>query len=109
MQVRVDGTIWQIILNIISKDSNWLWQTSRQLRWSLTISFSFFIVVGIRWRGTLVAAKCIKSAKIRKEWAIKQALTNLEDGGDVDQAIQDIDEAEMSENEKDEACVFSAL
>lgn len=64
---------------------------------------SFGEIYKCRWRGTLVAAKCIKSAKIRKEWAIKQALTNLEDGGDVDQVIEEIDEAEMSENEKDEA------
>mmetsp|Transcript_53182 Transcript_53182/g.129152 ORF Transcript_53182/g.129152 Transcript_53182/m.129152 type:complete len:710 (-) Transcript_53182:154-2283(-) len=64
---------------------------------------SFGEIYKCRWRGTLVAAKCIKSAKIRKEWAIKQALENLEDGGDVDEAIRDIDEAEMSQNEKDEA------
>jgi hypothetical protein len=35
-------------------------------------------------------------------------MTNLEDGGDVDQAIQEIDEAEMDENEKDEAYVMKS-
>lgn len=56
-----------------------------------------------RWRGTLVAAKCIRSAKIRKEWAIKQAMLHAADGGDIDDMIREIDEAEMSEGDKEEA------
>ena len=77
---------------------------------SQELPFPFLVLAKkIRWRGTLVAAKCIKSAKIRKEWAIKQALENLEEGGDVDEAIRDIDEAEMSQNEKDEAYVTNDM
>jgi serine/threonine protein kinase len=51
----------------------------------------------------LVAAKCIRSAKIRKEWAIKQAMSQAADGGDIDDMIREIDEAEMSEGDKEEA------
>jgi serine/threonine protein kinase len=50
-----------------------------------------------------VAAKCIRTARVQKEWAIKQALDRVEEGGDVDDAINTIDEAEMSENDKLEA------
>lgn len=31
-----------------------------------------------RWRGTLVAAKCIRTAKVQKVWAIKQAMDEVE-------------------------------
>jgi serine/threonine protein kinase len=51
----------------------------------------------------MVAAKCIRSAKIRKEWAVKQAIRQMEGGGDMDEAIREIDEAEMSESDKNEA------
>lgn len=55
-----------------------------------------------RWRGALVAAKCIKSAKIRQEWVRSQAMAKIAAGGDVDDAIDDMDEAEVDEV-KDEA------
>jgi serine/threonine protein kinase len=64
---------------------------------------SFGEIYKCRWRGTLVAAKCIRTANVQKEWAIKQAMDNVEKGRDVDEAIKEIDEAEMSENAKAEA------
>ncbi|KAG7343179.1 serine/threonine protein kinase [Nitzschia inconspicua] len=64
---------------------------------------SFGEIYKCRWRGTLVAAKCIRTAKVQKEWAIKQALDQLEVGGDVDEAVKELDEAEMSDNAKAEA------
>jgi serine/threonine protein kinase len=54
-----------------------------------------------RWRGTLVAAKIIKTAKIRREWAHKRAMENIKNGGDVDDAIKEMDQADMEEKEKD--------
>jgi hypothetical protein len=56
-----------------------------------------------RWRGTLVAAKCIKSAKIRREWLKAQAMERIANGGDVDEAIGELDEAEMTEDDKEAA------
>jgi serine/threonine protein kinase len=56
-----------------------------------------------RWRGTLVAAKIIKSAKIRKDWVNKKVMEGLKDGNDVDDAIQDLDDASMAQDEKDMA------
>lgn len=59
-----------------------------------------------RWRGTLVAAKCIKTAKIRQEWLIKHAMTEGIKNGDVDDAIRMVDEAEgmkIDQSEKDAA------
>mmetsp|Transcript_427 Transcript_427/g.1029 ORF Transcript_427/g.1029 Transcript_427/m.1029 type:complete len:689 (-) Transcript_427:196-2262(-) len=59
-----------------------------------------------RWRGTLVAAKIIKTAKIRRDWVKTRAMQNIKDGGDVDDAIREMDEVgdgEMSESEKEEA------
>jgi serine/threonine protein kinase len=53
------------------------------------------------WRGTLVAAKIIKTAKIRREWAHKRAMENIKNGGDVDDAIKEMDQADMEEKEKD--------
>eukprot|EP00536_Pseudo-nitzschia_multiseries_P017950 jgi/Psemu1/227161/e_gw1.1969.3.1 len=35
-----------------------------------------------RWRDIMVAAKCIRTAKVQKDWAIKQALNNLQYGDD---------------------------
>lgn len=54
-----------------------------------------------RWRGTLVAAKIIKSAKIRRDWVNKRMMEAVKQGKDVDEAIKAIDEAEMEEDEKD--------
>ena len=56
-----------------------------------------------RWRGTLVAAKCIKTASIRREWLKAQALARIADGGDIDEAIGYIDEAEMTDDDKEAA------
>jgi ankyrin repeat protein len=54
-----------------------------------------------RWRGTLVAAKIIKTARIRKEWVHRKVAQQLGKGLDVDDAIHEMDEAEMAENDKD--------
>ena len=54
-----------------------------------------------RWRGTLVAAKIIKTAKIRREWINRRAQDAIQKGKDVDDAIKEMDEAELAENEKD--------
>ena len=56
-----------------------------------------------KWRGTLVAAKCIQSSKIRKEWLKSQVMEQIKNGADVDEAIRELDEAEMTEHEKEEA------
>lgn len=64
---------------------------------------SFGEIYKCRWRGTLVAAKCIKSAKIRKEWLKIQAMERIADGDDVDDAIREIDEADMTDHDKEMA------
>ena len=56
-----------------------------------------------RWRGTLVAAKIIKTAKIRHDWLQSKALQNIKEGGDVDDAIRDLDEADLSQTQKEMA------
>ena len=56
-----------------------------------------------RWRGTLVAAKLVKSAKIRSEWMKTKAMEQIAAGGDVDDAIKEMDQAEMDENDKEAA------
>jgi hypothetical protein len=56
-----------------------------------------------RWRGTLTAAKIIKSAKIRREWLNKRVSEAIKNGMDPDEAIQELDEDEMGEKEKEEA------
>lgn len=48
------------------------------------------------WRGTLVAAKIIKTAKIRKDWTRKRAMEAISNGEDVDEAIKELDEADGS-------------
>lgn len=49
-----------------------------------------------RWRGTLVAAKIIKTADIRREWLKKHALSLIKaDGSDVDEALTMLDEASI--------------
>lgn len=48
-----------------------------------------------RWRGTLVAAKVIKTAKIRKEWLAKHALARLRaDTSDAEDAMKMLDEVD---------------
>jgi hypothetical protein len=54
-----------------------------------------------RWRGTLTAAKIIKSAKIRRDWVNKRVMNEVRKGKDIDEAIKELDEAEMAESEKD--------
>lgn len=58
-----------------------------------------------RWRGTLVAAKCIKSAKIQKEFLSRHALAKASErnGEGADEAIRLLDEADMSKSAKAEA------
>eukprot|EP00934_Nitzschia_sp_Nitz4_P003723 Nitzschia sp. Nitz4//scaffold33_size148984//463//2508//NITZ4_002907-RA/size148984-snap-gene-0.0-mRNA-1//1//CDS//3329548364//3713//frame0 len=64
---------------------------------------SFGEIFKCRWRGTLVAAKCIKSAKIRSEWLKAQVHEQIQGGGDVDGALKELDDAEMGEDQKKEA------
>jgi hypothetical protein len=67
---------------------------------------SFGEIYKCRWRGTLVAAKCIKSANIRKEWLRTQALEKLARGEDADDALGEIDDmndAEMCDADKEAA------
>lgn len=67
-------------------------------------SGAFGEIYKCRWRGTLVAAKCIKSAKIRRNWIMEQALnrTGSQDGSSS--AGKDLDEMdEMSKNARDMA------
>lgn len=66
-------------------------------------SGAFGEIFKCRWRGTLVAAKCIKSAKIRQEWINKKALESIEKGEDVDDAVRTMDEAELDQSAKEEA------
>ena len=66
-------------------------------------SGAFGEIYKCRWRGTLVAAKIIKTAKIRKEWTNRRLAQALADGKDVDDAIRELDEAEMDQTDADEA------
>jgi ankyrin repeat protein len=66
-------------------------------------SGAFGEIFKCRWRGTMVAAKCIKSAKIRQDWVNKRALQSIEAGADVDEAMKMMDEAEMDLSDKEEA------
>lgn len=51
-----------------------------------------------RWRGTLVAAKIIKTADIRREWLKKHALSKINVGGaDVDDVMNMLDEVSIVE------------
>jgi len=52
---------------------------------------AFGEIFKVRWRGTLVAAKCIKSAKIYRDWAIKQRQSK---GGET--AVDDADHHDNS-------------
>ncbi|CAB9501296.1 Mitogen-activated protein kinase HOG1 (Fragment) [Seminavis robusta] len=66
-------------------------------------SGAFGEIFKCRWRGTMVAAKCIKSAKIRQDWVNKRALESIEEGADVDEAMRIMDEAAMDCDQKEEA------
>mmetsp|Transcript_26936 Transcript_26936/g.56417 ORF Transcript_26936/g.56417 Transcript_26936/m.56417 type:complete len:625 (-) Transcript_26936:390-2264(-) len=56
---------------------------------------SFGEIYRCRWRGIMVAAKCIRTAKVQKEWAIKQALNQLKGGADAGDVIDEIDGVEL--------------
>jgi ankyrin repeat protein len=64
-------------------------------------SGAFGEIYKCRWRGTLTAAKIVKSAKIRREWLNKRISEAVKSGLDVDDAIRELDEADMEENDKD--------
>ena len=70
-------------------------------------SGAFGEIYKCRWRGTLVAAKCIKSARIRREWLVNHAMSEIKkQKGNVDDAIElmdKLDEAELTQSQKDEA------
>jgi ankyrin repeat protein len=62
-------------------------------------SGAFGEIYKCRWRGTLVAAKIIKTAKIRKEWLARHAMSQA----NGDDAAQMLDEAADMEERKEEA------
>ncbi len=64
---------------------------------------SFGEIYKCRWRGTLVAAKCIKSAKIRSEWLKSQIVKRSKDGDDIDDEIKELDEADIADGDAAEA------
>jgi len=64
---------------------------------------SFGEIYRCRWRDIMVAAKCIRSAKVQKEWAIKQVLNQLKEGADVDDIINEMDEADIPDLDKQKA------
>jgi hypothetical protein len=69
-------------------------------------SGAFGEIYKCRWRGTLVATKIIKSAKIRRDWNNRRVATAIQNGTqDIDEAIREYDEAaaagELRGNEKD--------
>ena len=51
----------------------------------------------------MVAAKCIRTAKVEKEWAMKQVLNQLKDGADVDDLIAEIDNNDLPDVDKEKA------
>ena len=61
---------------------------------------SFGEIYRCRWKDIMVAAKCIRTARVQKDWAIKQAMVQLAEGADVDDVIHEIDGAELSEVDK---------
>jgi serine/threonine protein kinase/ankyrin repeat protein len=64
-------------------------------------SGAFGEIYKCRWRGTLVAAKIIKSAKIRQDWVNKRMMQAIKEGKDVDDAVKEMDDAEIDQSEKD--------
>lgn len=68
-------------------------------------SGAFGEIYKCRWRGTLVAAKIIKSAKIRKTWVARKVQAAIDSGHDVDEAIAELDQAddEFGSEDKDVA------
>ena len=70
---------------------------------TLLSSGAFGEIYKCRWRGTLVAAKIIISAKIRRDWVNKNMMEAIKSGKNVDDAIREIDTMEMEQDEKDQA------
>jgi hypothetical protein len=64
---------------------------------------SFGEIYKCRWRGTLVAAKCIKSTRIRQEWLKSQILQRSKAGEDIEDAIKELDEIDLSAKAAEEA------
>ncbi|KAL3926187.1 MAG: hypothetical protein SGBAC_013573, partial [Bacillariaceae sp.] len=61
---------------------------------------SFGEIYKCKWRGTVVAAKCIQSSRIRKQWLHSQMMAQIKEGGDVDEAIAAMDEATSLHDEE---------
>jgi serine/threonine protein kinase len=60
-------------------------------------SGAFGEIYKCRWRGTLVAAKIIKTAKIRREWLCKHAVSMMKmnpDSNDAEMLLHEIDDIE---------------
>jgi len=68
-------------------------------------SGAFGEIYKCRWRGTLVAAKIIKTAKITKEWTNRRITQAIAEGKDVDEAIKELDEADLETSEDVEEAV----
>lgn len=62
-----------------------------------------------RWKGTLVAAKCIKSAKIQKEWLKKFTNTNMEELPEEDTSMSQTDIDMALEDFRLETAILSKL
>jgi serine/threonine protein kinase len=62
-------------------------------------SGAFGEIYKCRWRGTLVAAKIIKTAKIRREWLATHAVSMMETNPDSDDAEKLLDEIDDMEDE----------
>lgn len=54
---------------------------------------SFGEIYKCKWRGTVVAAKCIQSSRIRKQWLQTQMIAQIQNDGDVDDAIAAMEES----------------
>jgi serine/threonine protein kinase len=61
-------------------------------------SGAFGEIYKCRWRGILVAAKCIKASKIQKEWILKRNLDKSSDR--VANRIEAIKQASITEDDK---------
>ena len=61
-------------------------------------SGAFGEIYKCRWRGILVAAKCIKASKIQKEWILKNR--NVDKSSRVANRIEAIKQASITEEEK---------
>ena len=55
-----------------------------------------------RWRGILVAAKCIKASKIQREWLLKKG-ADVKNSDRIQNRIEAIRQAAITEEEKEEA------